>query len=149
MYPVQYVYYTGAGLNLIPEDFLQTEWLDAIEAIGQPSLQSATNQKFVIVGTILLHALIRDARVRAVFEVVRNFVEPLLPETSFIDKFMKGIFTPDHEIMLYNSAPVPIIPTVVRTENWQGQGSQKSDNIEEVAILEDKYESPRLIVVER
>lgn len=44
MYLLRLVFDTGAGPNLIRADFLQTEWFNDIQAIGQSSLQSETGQ---------------------------------------------------------------------------------------------------------
>lgn len=87
-----------ASLRL--EGFYQTEWLDAILAIGEPFLQGLTNQRFIIVGTFLLLVRIEDACVRVVFGEVRNLAVPVLLGAPFINKFVKGNFPPEHKIVL-------------------------------------------------
>lgn len=108
------------------EDFLETDWLRAIRAVNEPSLRSETNQKDGIVGTVLLHARIRDARVFRVSGVVRKMAIPILLETSFIARFVKEVFLPEHKILLYNSAPIPIIATLIMTEEKQKQNKQEA-----------------------
>lgn len=80
-----------------------------------------------------------------VFGPVGNPAVPVLLKTSFIDKFVKSIFPPEHKILFTNSAPVPIIATIVKVDNGQDRGPQEGDNVEEVTIVEEKYETSRLI----
>lgn len=49
--------------------------------------------------------------------------------------------------MLYYLTPLALITTGVRAENKQYQWSREGDNVEDVAIVDDKYEAPRLIRV--
>lgn len=74
MRPVNCVFDTGAGLNIIREDFLGAEWLEAIQVNNRPSLMNETNRKDSIVRTVALHVRLVDSRVRAVFGIVCNLV---------------------------------------------------------------------------
>lgn len=112
-------------------------------------LRIAINQKVIIVRTVLLHVVIGDDGVRVLFGAVRNLVMSATLAECFIDKFVKGMFQPEHKIAPYNSAPVPIIATVVRMENEQHQELQEDDNFEEFTAAEYLYEVPQLIRLER
>lgn len=41
--------------------------------------------------------------------ILRNLAVAVLLETSFKDRFMKGIFSFERKLVLYNSKPVPLL----------------------------------------
>lgn len=49
-----------------------------------------------------------DSRVRVVIGTVRDVAVPVILRTSFIDMFVKGVFSPERKIVPCNSKPVPI-----------------------------------------
>lgn len=81
----------------------------------------------------------------AVLGVVRKLTVLVSPGKSFIDELVKEISPLEHKIALDNSATVLVIAAVVKTGNEQYQESQEREKVEEVTIVEDKYEAPRLI----
>lgn len=86
MYFVQCIFAIRAVSNLIRKTFLHMEWLEAIRLISWPSLRIASNQKVIIVGTILLQIWIGDDHIRVVFAMVKTWAEPVLQQISFIDR---------------------------------------------------------------
>lgn len=65
------------------------------------SFKNAINQKVSAVGTITLQVRMGDSRVGVVFVVVHNLAIPVLLGTSFIDRFVRGIFSPERKIVAY------------------------------------------------
>lgn len=112
-------------------------------------LRSATNRKVNIAGTVLLHIRIEDAIIRVVFGDVRSLAVPILLRTSFNDRFFKGIFPPKHDIVLYNSALVPILATVIKTEENLNQHKQEVDIVENVTVAQQVCSPPPLMRVSR
>lgn len=106
---------TSKGPNLIREDYLETDWLQNLPAVSAPSAQSATNEKVSIFRTVLFHVRMADAGIPVVFGVVGSRAVLILLGTSFIDRYVKGIFLPEHKILLHNSATVAVVTTVVET----------------------------------
>lgn len=62
---------------------------------------SAANHKVSVVGTIILHVTMGDARVTVVFRIARNLAVPVLIQTSFIDSFVKVSFSSEWKIVRY------------------------------------------------
>lgn len=143
MYCVQF-FDTEAIPSLIRKEALLMEWLDAIRAIAQPSWRSATNQNVLIVGSVLLHVRIEDARVSGVSGAVK------IADTSITEEILHGkiryrVFPLEHKVVLYNYAPVSIIAALVKKNNEKDQNLQEGDSFKEVLIVDDKYEAPRFI----
>lgn len=53
--PVNCVFNTDSGPNLVREDFRKAEWLKHIQSSSRPALKITTNQKVIMVGTATLH----------------------------------------------------------------------------------------------
>lgn len=77
--------------------------------------------------------------------VVANLAVPILLVASFIERVFKGIFPPKHRILLYSSAPVPIIASVVRSEENKSRKNQESDIAERATVAEEAHNQPPLI----
>lgn len=86
---------------------------------------------------------IGDTLVRVVLRVVRILAMSVLPEISFIYRFVKETLLPKHSNLYSNCALLLIFATVVNTESEQDPESQEDDNVEEVTIVEDIYADPR------
>lgn len=95
---------------------METDCLQTVRAANGSSLRNATSQK-VSVGSVLLHIRMGDARIKAVLRVLRDLAVPIVLRKSFIKTSVKEIFPPEHSKVLYNSASVLIVVTVVRTED--------------------------------
>lgn len=67
-----------------------------------------TNQKVRVVGTGKLLIRMGEASVRILFRLKHNLAFSALLETTFTDKFEKGIFLFGRTIVPYNSQPIPI-----------------------------------------
>lgn len=55
-HPVNCVFGTGAGPDLIRRDVPETKWLRSTQVNNRPSLKKGTNQKVSCVGTITLQS---------------------------------------------------------------------------------------------
>lgn len=84
-----------------------------------------------------------------VFRLVTNLVVPIVMGTSFIDRFFESILQPEHKIMLYSSALVPIIAPVIETKQKKDQQKQKENVVESVTVAEEAVNAAPLIRVAR
>lgn len=84
-----------------------------------------------------------------VLGVVINLAVLILLRTSLIDTFIKGIIQPQHNTLLYCSAPVQIIPTVIRMKEKKGQNKQEGDTLENVTEAKEAHNLPTLTRVAR
>lgn len=91
------------------------------------------------------------ARIREILGVVENLAVRVLLGTNFIYKFVKGIFPPEHTILLYSSAPTAFIATVIKMEkdNEQEEQQGQQDQVKEATVVENKDETTGLVRVER
>lgn len=74
-----------------------------------PRLCSATNQRVEIVGILSFYVRMDEARVRVELGELRNLAVPILLGTSFVDKFVKGVFPSKRKIVTYNSPRVSLL----------------------------------------
>lgn len=81
----------------------------SIQANNRPSLRNTTNQNVSVVQKIKLQVQIDYSRVRVVFSVVDYLPVPVLPETPFIDRFVKFICPPERRIVPYDFKLVLIL----------------------------------------
>lgn len=66
-------------------------------------MRNATSQKVSVFVTITLPVTMGDYRLKVSFVNVHNLPTPLLLVTSFIDRFEKGISSPERKIVCYDS----------------------------------------------
>lgn len=92
IYPINCIFDTGAGIDLLKEEIPEPNWMSSINFCGKPRLQSAMNQKFKVSGKLLLHICIEETRVRVVLLIIKSVAVRVWLETSFIDMFFKKIF---------------------------------------------------------
>lgn len=71
MRPISYVIDTGSRLNLLGEDLVDPDWLPSIHPCDNSRLNSLTNQKVEVVGTVVLNVHIGASRISVIFEIVR------------------------------------------------------------------------------
>lgn len=71
-------------------------------------MTAATKLAINVEGTILLHVRLGDLIVRTWFGVVANLAVPLRLGTSYIDRFVKGIFPQYRKVVPFHSQPVAI-----------------------------------------
>lgn len=100
---------TGAGLNLVREDVLNIEWLEAAKSENGLQFGGQPNPTLDIAGPVTIHLRIERPQVNVVFGVVCQLAVLVLLGTSFINKFIRGIFPEERKVMLQNSNPVPIL----------------------------------------
>lgn len=116
MRPIKSAFNVGAGPNLVREALVEPDWLRLIHPCGNPRLKSATNQKFEVFRTILLHVRIRDILVREMFVIVSKLAVLALLCTHFIAKGRKSILRINREIISFNSPPVQILVVLEATD---------------------------------
>lgn len=73
------------------------------------SLKSAPNNLVDVSGKLMLLVQLSYLHVRVYFSVVEKLAVPLLVGTSFIDRFVWGIFPVEHRIVTIQAGPVAII----------------------------------------
>lgn len=71
----------------------------------EKTLKNAMNETDHVSGTIILHVRLLDRRVCVLFDVVENRIVPVLPDTSFIDRFISWIFPAKRQMFPYNYVP--------------------------------------------
>lgn len=134
---------TLAGSYLVWEDSLETNQLEVIRVIDQPSVHSASGQKIIIIGSFLFNGSLGCALVWVVFGGRGGLVVLALVRESSIHKFVKERFLSKHKDLRYNCAPVHIIGSGVKKDNREEQKWQKhKESIEQVALVEDKRKAP-------
>lgn len=99
MSPIQCVFDTGTGTNLIRADVLDPIWLNSIRQRDMPDIRSASDTKFKVSGTITLLIRKGKSRTRVNFNAVNELVVPLLLRTTFIDSFRKSIHPAERKIV--------------------------------------------------
>lgn len=109
MLPTVGILDTGAGPNLVDSQLLPLSWSSKVKPVADPGLTAAGKQTITVEGVILLHVQLGDLRVRVWFGVVKNLAVSVLLGTSFIDRFVTGIFPPERKVVPQNSEPVDII----------------------------------------
>lgn len=140
MFVVQCVFETGAGFSFIREDLPRTEWLEAIRSIGQTSLQSAINQNFIIVETVLLLVRMRDAGTRVDFGLVSSVTVPVLLGHPSLNTFWKKSFPMSWKLyltILYSTkyrqsmqdGKQSRTEITRRWQNWSGYGNWRHTQI--------------------
>lgn len=103
MHPVNSVFYKGAGLNPIREDFVQAEWPRARKVNSRRSLKNEIDYIVCIVGIIMVQVRMGYSRVKVVFGIVWDLAVPVVLRTLFTDRIAKNIFSREQRIVLYNS----------------------------------------------
>lgn len=117
MHPVNWIFDTGAGSNLIQEDFVNSELLKAIQASSRPVLEHASNEKVSVVLTTMVHVRMGYPIGREVFCFVRILALPFLLGTSYGERCVKGIFPHERKIVRYNSTLLLILVIKHMPEN--------------------------------
>lgn len=62
-----------------------------------------------VFGTIILHIHLGDTRVSVMFRIFKKLALLVLFETTFIDRFVEGIFPTERKIFPYNLQPLSIL----------------------------------------
>lgn len=97
------VFDVSSEQNVIREVLVEAEWFSAIQERNRSALKNTTNPKVSVVRMMTLHIRIKEYSVRVVFGVIRHLTVPVLLGTSFIDRFVMGIFSTDRKIVPYIS----------------------------------------------
>lgn len=74
-----------------------------------PDLRSETSESVCVLGMIDLHLRMGDCRVGVDVGDVQNPVVLVILGTTFIGRFVKGIFPAKRKVVPYNSKPVLIL----------------------------------------
>lgn len=102
------VFDTGAGSNPIPPSFLIVKGSDCIRSIHDMSLKSELKNPVHLLGKIIFSGELGDLHVPVYFGVVDNIAVLLLAGTSFLDWFVKGMFSIERRIVPNQSRPVEV-----------------------------------------
>lgn len=81
--------------------------MDYIRGSNMSEIQSASDTRLVVSGTVTLHLCIGESHTWVLFCVLDKPVVPVLLRTTFMEKFMKYIHPVERKIMLHLSPPVP------------------------------------------
>lgn len=83
---------TGPGIDLVNLTLLPLQWTNCIKRGTVPHRSTETQEPLRMEGTILHQVRRNDVCIRAWFCIVRNLAVNMLLCTSFIDRFIHGIF---------------------------------------------------------
>lgn len=83
MHPVACVFDTGAGPNLIREDFLRQGWHRMIRGTHRLDSKGAASESVCVLGKITLHVRMSNCRVRVDFFIIRNLEVTHYPQYIF------------------------------------------------------------------
>lgn len=108
MIPALGILYTGAGHNLVRIELLPLQLLARINPIADPGLTAETQQTVNVHGAILLQVQLRYLRVRVWFRVAPGLEISVLLGAPFMDRFSKGIFPPEREVVPQQLRPEDI-----------------------------------------
>lgn len=89
--PINCVFDTSAGPNLLRKKLIEPDWLLLILPCNNPRLKCATNQKVEIVEMIVLNVQIEESHVRVMFRIVKDLAVPDLLGSAFIERCIKVI----------------------------------------------------------
>lgn len=100
---------SNAGPDLLREKLFKPDRMSSSRLCKNPRLQSVTNQDFEVVGTLMVHILLGEARIRIVFGIIKNLAVSILLETPFIDKLVKRVFHSKRKTVPYNLQLIAIL----------------------------------------
>lgn len=83
---------TEASINLIRSEMILQNWASRVNRTCLPFLCTATKQPLALHGVILLHLCFGDLKTPVWFGVAQHQTVDMLLRTSFIDRFIRGIF---------------------------------------------------------
>jgi len=107
--PTEAVLDTGACPNLIDKRYIPLKWRHAIRPQEVSRLRGANNTTLVVEGVILLHVRVGDLCVKVWFGVVPVLVTKVLLGTTYINRFVRGIFPPEQQVVPFHSRPIPLL----------------------------------------
>lgn len=93
MRSINSVFDRAVGSNLLRGDVAERNWLPSINPCKNLPPKRATDQMVDIVGTIVLHVPTGDSRALVMFKIFVNLSVPVLYGTSFMNRFITGIFS--------------------------------------------------------
>lgn len=93
--PPTRVFHTGPGPNMVRTSFLTLKWRYCTWFIHKMSLKLASYNPNHVIGKAMLFLQLCDLHAGVPFRVVEILAVPLLVGTSFIDRFVKEIFSFD------------------------------------------------------
>lgn len=97
---------TGAGLNLVCESCIPCKWHDWPGSIQNMSLKPASGSPAHVIGKLMLLLKLGSLHVCIQFEAVDNPAVVLFAGTTFMDRFFKGIFPIERQIVPTDLAQV-------------------------------------------
>lgn len=109
MYPANCFLNTKADVKLIYPSTLSREWNHCIKRKNLPTICTAAKEPLPLDGLILPPLCLGDLCTRIWFDVALHLTMDILLDTSFIDRFLRGIFPSERKILLWHSQPVAIL----------------------------------------
>lgn len=109
MRKIAFVFDTGESPNITRGHVLDTTLLDDIRQRAIPEIQSASNSKLTVSGSIVLHLWIEASRHKATFYTVETSVVRILLGTTFTKKCITSINSAEKKTVLHHSLPVSIL----------------------------------------
>lgn len=89
------VFSSGTAPDLIPSSFLPVKWLDGIPPIHQISQNSASNSPVNVIVQVMLFVQLSNLHMGVYIGVAGNLALRLSARSSFIYRFLKGMFWND------------------------------------------------------
>lgn len=129
---------TATGLNLINANLIHLEWINRVKHTDLPRFRTATKEPIHLQGTILLHHQIGNLNTRVWFSIFPNLAVDLLLGTSFVDRFIRGIFPGERKVEPWHSQPVAIRASHHK-ENSETNAPITADNSPKPADTSDAH----------
>jgi hypothetical protein len=107
--PVQAVFDTGAGPNIVRADLLPAGWEQLlVQNQPLPRITNASGKKMPVKGVIILHVQVGDLRTRVRFYVVPGLGVPCILGCNFIDLHVRSIHPKEKRVDLREGGSVDI-----------------------------------------
>lgn len=103
---------TGAGAKLINAPMTPSTWGGCVKQNTRPKVSTATKQPSQLDGRILLSLQLGNITTRVWFDITRHPAVDILLCTTFIDRFIRGIFPSERKVVPWNLPPVPILTKI-------------------------------------
>lgn len=105
------------------------------------NLKSSNSQSVNIAVTITLYVGKCDCLMRVVLGLLKNIAVPVLSGTSFIERFVKGIYLSEWKIFMYNSDSVALLLMI--KEDGKEEGSEEANSVMMLEIEDEKNQLNR------
>jgi hypothetical protein len=109
LYPLQAVLYTGAGINLVPDDVLPAHWENMLlPDAAQPRITNASGRRMPARGVLILYVQVGNLLKRVRFYVTPGLGVPCILGYTFINLHVKSIHPKERRVDLNEGEPIAI-----------------------------------------